>query len=171
MTNFERQVVFSYEDLGLSVQQVASQFEEHLPGGEEDVLGILSAHSPKYIRLVGEKMKRLGNGQGQGLEEEDPELLELMSELRILARSSENDLVKARSLQFLINEKKGRNDVGVRGLALKERAQGLAEVDMAKRGAEFSDAMKKINQQIQDALGKRVIDLSSTETSLVKQIA
>lgn len=90
------------------------------------------------------------------------ELVELLTEYRHLSRASDNDLVKERALKFLINEKKGRNDLAARGLALKERQTGLQEVNTAARAKEFIDVMKQINDKLA---------LTLTGTSQQKEIA
>ncbi len=151
---FEQQIVYAYELLGLTPQQIAQQFEE-AGESEETIIGILSNHSQKYIT---ELRYRTKDAVKAG---DDKELAELETEYTILARTSKNDLVKERALKFLINEKKGRNDLGEKNLKLKERALNLATVDTAKRGVEFIEAMKKINQQIHNALEVKPLKLSS----------
>lgn len=151
MTSFEQQIVYAFEVLCLSPAQIATQFED---SGEnpESILKLLSEHSTKYIRTLREREKVLKTTTGDSSSPLDEELLELESEYRILAKSSENDLVRERALKFLINEKKGRNDLGDRNLKLKERALKLVEVDTSRRAIEFIEHMKKINAQIHNAL-------------------
>lgn len=160
MTNFEQQIVFSYESLGHTSAEIAMMFEAYLEGGEEEVMKVLSEHSTQYSATLREKQSAAERGEAS-----DEELATLLSEYRVLSRSSDNDLVKERALKFLINERKGRNDLGERALKLKE-AEANANVDLAKRGVEFQNAMLEINRKIQEALGARVIDISGQPKAL-----
>jgi len=159
ITPFDQQLVYAYEDMGLSPAVIAEQFEEPLGGPEaalELVTQVLADQSSKYRAFL-----RVKEGNPTGTDEE---LLELESEYRRIALSSKNELVKERALKFLINEKKGRNDLGERTLKLKERQLNIAEVDTKRRGEEFRAAMSVINQKIQEALGlnQRTIELPSS---------
>lgn len=147
MTAFETQIVYAYESLGHTPKEIASLFEEH-GETEESVLATLSNYSSKYISLLNIRGKASTNGELM-----DEEEAELLQEYRLLSRKSDNDLVKERALKFLINEKKGRNDVAVKTLKLKEKQANIDQVDAAVRGQVFIEQMKKINAQIQQALG------------------
>lgn len=140
-----QQIVFAYEELALTPAQIASQFEEY-GFSEEEILTLLSSHSKKYVALLAARTETQTRGGGT-----KEELDELLAEYRLLSKISENDLVKERALKFLINEKKGRNDLPARGLALKERAIGIQEVNTAQKAREFIDIMKQINERLQQA--------------------
>lgn len=141
------QVVFAYEELGLSPVEISSQFEEY-GFSTEDIITLLSEHSSKYRQGLQERTEEQSRG------ESTPEELEqLLAEYRHLSRASDNDLVKERALKYLINEKKGRNDLAARGLLLKEKALGMTQVNTSKRAQEFILVMQQINERLKQVAG------------------
>lgn len=169
ITPFDQQLVYSYEELGLSPELIAEQFEDPL-GGPEAALSlvtqVLADQSSKYRALL-----RAKEGLAAGGILQDERLAEFEAAYETLAMTSKNELVKERALKFLINEKKGRNDLGERTLKLKERALNIAEVDTKRRGIEFSEAMQEINRKIQEAISGKTINLPSTSQEPQKAIA
>jgi hypothetical protein len=155
------QIVFAYEELGLAPEVIAEQFDDY-SFTREEILNLLSVHSPKYIRHLAEREKLSGT-HPDPLRGED-ELNDLMAEYRILSKISENDLVRERALKFLINEKKGRNDLAERGIKLKEKQNGLQEVNTAIRAQEFIKQMQEINKRLADAFPKPTQTLELTTT-------
>lgn len=141
------QIVFAYEELGLSPEDIASQFDEVV--SLEDTYCILSSFSKKYLASL---QQRTTDAQTRPGPAPESELDALLEEYRLLSKVADNDLVKERALKFLINEHKGRNDLGAKQLALKERQQGLAEIDVAKRADSFITAMQSIQQKLAAAL-------------------
>lgn len=119
----------AYETLGLTVEQIAEQ--QDLAVGE--VRSILYGVSAVYKQDI-----------GSTLETED-EFVELYKDL---ARSCPETAVREKALRFLINEKKGRNDVPVELLKLKRRAQAVEEVDIMTRLAQFGDEIRQARAAI-----------------------
>lgn len=119
----------AYEVLGLTVEQIAEQ--QDLAVGE--VKAILYACSPVYKQDI-----------GMSVESED-EFVELYKDL---ARSCPETAVREKALRFLINEKKGRNDVPVELLKLKRRAQAVEEVDIMTRLKQFGEEIRQARDAI-----------------------
>src|SRR3990167_291273 len=140
------QIVFAYESLGLTPEQITEQFEE-MVGGLGEVVGILAEGSVKYRASLNLREEELTQDTQNG-----EELSLLLHEYRILSKIAENDLVKERALKFLINEHKGRNDLQAKHLALKEKQQGFVEVNTSKRQEEFMETMRKIQEKLSGVL-------------------
>lgn len=109
MVNSNLEVVHLYEDLNLDVESIAEEtgFEP------ASVKAILAQFSRKFKTIS----KTRANVEGQKeiiSEEEDADLI---AAAKSLALSSDNDIVRARMIIYLHDEKMGRND--------KENTRGL----------------------------------------------
>lgn len=116
----------AYEVLNLTIEQIAEQQELAV----SEVKAILYQTSSAY------KSEFAG-------EADEDDVKELYTEL---ARTSTVDAVRERALRFLINEKMGRNDVGLRLCKLKEREQSVGEVDLAMRLHSFNEELKRARE-------------------------
>ncbi len=114
----------AYEVLELSLSQIAEQ--QDLTEGE--VHSILWAVSPKFKKDFG----------GTTSSEDD-----LLEHYKHLALSSPVDAVREKALRFLIDERKGRNDVPLELLKLKKRSQAVEEVDLSLRLAQFNQEISR----------------------------
>lgn len=141
------QIIFAYEELNLSPADITSQFDDY-DFEEADIRTLLADCSSRYR----EELQSRQENKEVGTEDE---LLILKAEYRHLSRTSANDLVKERALKFLINEKKGRNDLAARTLQLKERTLGASEVDTTKRASEFLKIMQGINEKLAQVAGEK----------------
>lgn len=155
-TAANQQIVFAYEMLRLTPGQIAEQFAEY---GETEgsVLAVLANESPLYKETLRHKTSNAST---------DDELKELEAEYRLLARTTDNPVVKERCLKYLIEEKKGRNNIPAELLELKKRQADVEEADVTKRNANFEAAMIEINRKIEEAIAGRVINLSSTPKAI-----
>lgn len=118
------QVVAAYEQLGLTVEQIAEQMEMEVG----QVKSLLYQLSTRYKQELG------------GSIDNTDELVKLYEDL---ARSSPCDAVREKALRFLIDEKKGRNDIGLELLRLKRRQQANEDVDILMKVSEFNDIISR----------------------------
>ncbi len=121
----------AYETLGLTLEQIAEQQE--LTVGE--VHSILWSVSPKFKKDFG----------GTASSEDD-----LLEHYKNLALSSPVDAVREKALRYLIDERKGRNDVPIELLKLKKRSQAVEEVDLSLRLAQFNAEITKTREMLID---------------------
>ena len=122
----------AYETLGLSVEQIAEQQDLEVA----EVRAVLWQVSRKFKQDTGET-----------LEAED-EIEELYKDL---AKHSSVDAVREKALRFLINEKKGRNDVPVELMRIKQRAQAVNETNLAMNLVSFNEEMRRIRESLNAA--------------------
>lgn len=133
------QIVTAFETLGLSLEQIAGQFDIEV----DEVRAILFDNSRAYRQQCGR------------LRSED-EVEELLTEYRALAKRSEVDAVRERALRFLIDERKGRNDIGKETLELKKRQTKVGEIDLSLRIAQFNETLKSTRAQIESTLEEKM---------------
>lgn len=127
------QVVAAYEQLGLSPVQIAEQMEME----EAQVKSLLYQLSTKYKQELG------------GIIDSTDELVKLYEDL---ARCSPNDLVREKALRFLIDERKGRNDIPMELLRLKRRQQANEDVDILMKVSDFNKAITSIRESVNNTL-------------------
>lgn len=127
------QVVAAYEQLGLSPAQISEQMEME----EGQVKSLLWELSSRYKQEVG------------GTVDTTDELIKLYEQL---ARCSPNDAVREKALRFLIEEKKGRNDIPMELLRLKRRQQANEDVDVLMKVSDFNNAISKIRESLDSTL-------------------
>jgi len=77
---------------------------------------------------------------------------ELIKLYEDLARSSPQDAVREKALRFLIDEKKGRNDIPMELLKLKRRQQANEDVDILMKVSDFNTAISKIRESLDNTL-------------------
>jgi len=119
----------AYETLGLTVEQIAEQ--QDLEIGE--VRAVLWQVSRKFKQDTGETVKS------------EDEIEELYKDL---AKNSSVDAVREKALRFLINEKRGRNDVPVELMKIKQRAQMVNETNLAMNLTSFNEEMRRIRDSL-----------------------
>jgi hypothetical protein len=144
---YAAQVVFSYEELSLSPEDISAQFIDADEGLTPAIVSsLLEKHSTKYrVALRGmEKSVAVGASANQ--------LEQLMTEYRNLAFCSDNDLVRERALKNLINEVTGRNDIPKEMLKLKSRDTAANEVNTAMRISQFTEQMTKNREMIANTM-------------------
>lgn len=129
------QVVAAYEQLGLSPAQISEQMEME----EGQVKALLWELSSQYKKEVG------------GTVDTTDELVRLYEQL---ARCSPNDSVREKALRFLIEEKKGRNDIPMELLRLKRRQQANEDVDVLMKVSDFNNAISRIRNSLDDTLAE-----------------
>lgn len=127
------QVVAAYEQLGLTPAQIAEQMEME----EGQVKALLYQLSSRYKQELG------------GTIDSTDELIKLYEDL---ARSSPQDAVREKALRFLIDEKKGRNDIPMELLKLKRRQQANEDVDILMKVSDFNTAISKIRESLDNTL-------------------
>ncbi len=127
------QVVAAYEQLGLSVSQIAEQLEME----EGQVKALLWELSSQYKREVGGTVK------------DGDDLVQLYE---TLARTSPNDSVREKALRWLIDEKRGRNDIPMELLKLKRREQANSDVDIMMRVSDFNKSIASIRESLDNTL-------------------
>lgn len=127
------QVVAAYEQLGLTTTQIAEQMEME----EGQVKSLLWELSSRYKQEVG------------GTVDSTDDLVRLYEQI---ARCSPNDSVREKALRFLIEEKKGRNDIPMELLRLKRRQQANEDVDILMKVSDFNNAISKIRESLDNTL-------------------
>jgi hypothetical protein len=120
----------AYEVLNLTVPQIAEQQEL----SEGEVKSILWAVSMKFKKDFG------------GAVQEEDEITQLYTDL---ARCSPVDAVREKALRFLMNEKRGRNDIPLELLKLKKRSQAVEEVDLSMRLSQFNAEIEKVRANLE----------------------
>jgi hypothetical protein len=123
----------AYEVLGLTVEEISAQQELSI-----DETRTLLWHVSSKFR----KDKKYSDSPNQ----ED----EIMEMYESLARCSPDDGVRERALRFLINERKGRNDIEMRRLELETKSVDNQTVDLAMRLQQFNDNIKRIRTVTQN---------------------
>lgn len=122
ITNSIQQIVSAYEKCNLSIEDICENFEME----KTDVMAMLSLHSYQY-----RKSQEGDNGDSKDVSaEETKEMFEI---IKRIARNQEHDLpsVAYKAAQFLINERKGRNDIpgmqtgNVNVVVVNQRLQGM----------------------------------------------
>jgi len=130
MNAIETQILTAYETLGMSVEDICDQLSV-----DEGMVGeILWRMSAEY-----RKKNKIG--------EED-----LAGHYKNLALNSPVDSVRERALRWLIDESKGRNDIGIETLKLKKQELKLSEVDVSLRIAQFNESIKKTKAVVEQIL-------------------
>lgn len=127
------QVVAAYEQLGLTPAQIAEQMEME----EGQVKALLYQLSSRYKQELG------------GTIDSTDELVRLYEDL---ARSSPQDAVREKALRWLIDEKRGRNDIPMELLKLKRRQQANEDVDILMKVSDFNSAISKIRESLDNTL-------------------
>ena len=122
----------AYETLGLTVEQIAEQQELEV----SEVRAVLWQVSRKFKQDTGAAI------------ESSDEIEELYKDL---AKHSSVDAVREKALRFLINEKRGRNDVPVELMRIKQRAQIVNETNLAMNLANFNEEMRRIRNELNAA--------------------
>ena len=118
MTPGAQQIVTAYEDSGVtSLEDLCSIFSDFEP---EAIKTVLLQYSTKYRRLHLASSKNKDSDNIEKPEDiTDDEFEHIKQSLKNLALNCPDDNVRARTLKFLWNEKKGRNDIdkSLKGLA------------------------------------------------------
>lgn len=116
MTAFNTAIVTAFEDCGLGAEEIAEQHGLELTA----VRAVLIQCSSKYRKQIkkaekaatSETLAPAQNNEDQKFElVADEEFDEIRQAYKDLAFTSENDAVREKSLRWLLNEKKGRNDM------------------------------------------------------------
>lgn len=171
MTALNQTILTAFEDLGLQPSDIADQY------GLEPaaVKTVLIQFSTKFRNLVKKSLKAKDAQGGELITTEpgragspsdlseynpsetempdvtDDEYQELLAAYKDLALTSENDSVREKGLRFLINEKKGRNNVVTN---LKDAPQ---------QGAlHFTQIIQQAKERAQQA---RVVTIDSSDDS------
>lgn len=121
------QILVGFETLELSVEMLAEQFDLEV----REVRGVLLENSKRY-----REREKAEPADADGY----------LKELKLLAATTEIDSVKAKTLMFLIDEAKGRNDIASEELKLKRRQTAVGEVDLALRVKQFNDQIAQTRQ-------------------------
>lgn len=127
------QVVAAYEQLGLTPAQIAEQMEME----EGQVKALLYQLSSRYKQELG------------GTVDSTDDLVRLYEDL---ARSSPVDAVREKALRWLIDEKRGRNDIPMELLKLKRRQQANEDVDIMMRVTTFNQDISRIRESLDNTL-------------------
>lgn len=128
------QVVTAYELSGLNEFHIA----ESLDLLENDVINILQSNSEIYRERHSCSSLALANAAAG--DKSSPEYLKLKKLYETLAQTSDNDMVRAKCLQWLMDEERGRNDLPAQHLDfLKQKHQ---------KGATQEERLKKFNAMI-----------------------
>lgn len=134
------QVLTGYETLGLNIPDIASQLNL-----EEDAVSyILQTHSAAYREsLPKDKQEAAATNRYD----------ELIRKYEQLATYTKNDTVKEKALARLIDEERGRNDVGLEMIALKKRQLSIASSQ--------EERLKKFNTMILEMANGNKVTLTN----------
>jgi|KBSSwiStaDraftv2_1062776.scaffolds.fasta_scaffold06488_9 hypothetical protein len=130
-------IVTAYETLGLNIEEISEQLDIDY----DDVKVQLWENSKSYRNSL----------QNDSDTSED-KYQELLRMYETLARNSDVDSVREKALRNLINEYRGRNDLGLKELELKKKHLKVEEVDMSMRIAQFNAQMAQTRSVISKTL-------------------
>jgi len=144
MSSEQEQIRISYEQLGMSPDEIAQDRELE----PEAVKMALASCSPKYRKDCGLEDK-VTHGTGTLLNFSDEQLEKVNERLFGLAVGSENEVVALAACKYIRDDKKGRLD------AVKALAGTTFNVLM------FNEQMKKVNEMIYGQPPKQIGESTS----------
>jgi predicted DNA-binding protein YlxM (UPF0122 family) len=146
MNNQQTEIVELFEKHGLSIELIAAEHEV----SEQYVKAVLMQYSRVYKTT---HAKLAGNNDYIS----DSTLRELYDAQLALALNAENEAVKLKAIQFLINDKRGRLDVEI------ENAKNRAKED--SKGKVVNINIQKFNVLIQRAKEQKELILSNNNNT------
>jgi len=138
LTAANQQILTAYEDCGMTPEQIAEDFNYEL----QAVKMILLAHSQAFSdKQLTKDNKREDSSNDNLFSDTDLQLAK--NTIKELASSAEIEAVKFRAAEFIINEKKGRNDVK----NLRDMSNGINITIISETMSRAREAMAKAKQR------------------------